>query len=445
MENNPENSPLPGWLGTMQGQSTPASPNAAEVIRRAAAEVMAIQDVTLGGGEQPTRIRGQLMVSAEEAFKRMRPQFESVGHTPHLRHEEDRDVIRALPVVFGKAKNRSRVAIILLILTILSVFYVGMSQTEGLYIDPINAAIAQITHNTTGISHPSLLPTPQQWQTIFLTGIFYTMAMLGILGTHEMGHYILARINKVQTTLPFFIPMPFGFLGTMGAVIAMREPAPNRKVQFDIGIAGPLAGLIVAIPVMFVGLSLSHVSTRAAEIAKAPPEVRGEMGFSQEGQSLLYLGMKYIMFGEILPKGDRDVFIHPVAFAAWAGFLVTALNLIPVGQLDGGHVLFGLFGDKANRARMPAIIILSIMAVAGLLRETGTLDLGFGWAGWALWVAILFFLMRGHAPVLDEITGLDTKRRALGFAMLVVFILLFTPTPLQVTGQPVSAILRLFM
>ncbi len=442
MENNPETSPIPGWLGTLEGQSAPVPSNADETIRKAAAEVMAIQDVTFGGGTQPTRIRGTLIVPSEEAFKRLRPQFEAVGHTPHLRHENGADVIRALPVVFGKAKIRSRVAIILLILTILSVFYVGMGQTDGLYVEPISAAIAQMTGNHAGIDHPNLLPSPQLWQSVILTGILYTLAMLGILGSHEMGHYIVARINKVQTTLPFFIPMPIGFLGTLGAVIAMREPAPNRKVQFDIGIAGPLAGLIIAIPVMVVGLSLSHVGTVTDFLKSVPPEVRNERGIIHEGQSLLYLGIKYLMFGQILPQGDKDVWIHAVAFAAWAGFLVTALNLIPVGQLDGGHVLFGLFGDNANRARMPAIIILGILTVAGILRESGTLDLGFGWSGWGLWVVILLVLMRGHAPVLDEITGLDGRRKLLGIAMLAIFILLFTPTPLETEILPKSLLLH---
>jgi len=432
MEQKEGDSLISGWLGTMAGRSAPTPPSANETIKKAAAEVMAIQDVTFGGGEQPTRVRGTLIMPAEEAFKRLRSQFEAVGHTPHLRHEEGVDVIRALPVVFGKAAIPIRMALILLVTTILSVFFVGLLNSGKLYDLPFNIILAQLTGNTKSVQFPSLLPSPEVWQAALVEAGLYALALISILGAHEMGHFIVARYNKVQTTLPFFIPMPVPPLGTMGAVIAMREPAPNRKVQFDIGIAGPLAGLIVAIPLMFIGLSQSHVGTIAEQIKKTPPEVRDHLVFSSEGQSLLYLGIKYLVFGEALPSGDRDVWINGVAFAAWAGFFVTSLNLIPVGQLDGGHILYGLFGDRARRARMPIIAVLAFLALAGIFDESTGLHLGFGWIGWGIWVAILLFMMRDHAPVLDEITHLDKKRQILGIVMLVVFLLLFMPTPLRV-------------
>ena len=209
----------------------------------------------------------------------------------------------------------------------------------------------------------------------------------------------------------------------MGAVIAMREPAPNRRIQFDIGIAGPLAGLIVAVPVMLIGLSLSEVGTREMFLEQVPEPIRDNTIFFQGGQSLAYMALKYLVFGQVLPSGDLDVWVHPVAFAAWAGFLVTMLNLIPVGQLDGGHVVYGLFGHRAQMLRWPIIGVLAVLALAGALNDAGIANLPFGWSGWWLWILLILFLARRHAPVLDEITELDAPRKALGVAMLVIFVL----------------------
>jgi hypothetical protein len=443
---------MPSWVDRMPTTGGAIPADAEAKLRRAVAEVMAVQDVTTATQTMPMRFRGTLTMPSEAAFQRLRPLFEAVGHTPHMRHENGMDVIRALPVVFGKEPRKvSRLAIILLIATIISVFFIGMGHSDSMFIDPLTYLTIKITGNPGAIhdaqgrsiftEHPELIPTDDQARSAALTGVLYTLALLGILGTHEMGHYIMARINKVYTTLPFFIPLPIPPLGTLGAVIVMREPSPNRRVQFDIGIAGPLAGLIVSIPIMFIGLKLSTIGTTAQFLAKFPASIRSQMGIISEGQSLLYLGMKYLVFGQIVPHGNVDVWIHPVAFAAWAGFLVTALNLMPAGQLDGGHVLYGLFGDRARRLRWPLIGVLAVMAVAGLLRENGIIDLGFGWSGWFLWVLIIYFLMRNPAPVLDEITGLDDKRKLLGLATLVIFILIFTPTPL-VEG-PATAIMHM--
>jgi membrane-associated protease RseP (regulator of RpoE activity) len=384
-------------------------------MHRAAAEVMRIEDVTYGERENPLRVRGELLVPAEEALARLRPRFEAVGHTPMLRHENNVDEIRALPMVFQKAARRFPVAaVILFAVTVVSVFFVGLLWAS----------------DETG---PGVVVTAAQ----------YTLALLGILGAHEMGHYVVARHYRVHTSPPFFIPMPLSILGTMGAVIAMREPAPNRRIQFDIGVAGPLAGLVIAVPVLLLGLSMSEVQSRAEILAEIPGAEEG-VPVLQEGNSLAYLAAKYLVFGEVLPQGDRDVWIHPIAFAGWAGLLVTALNLIPIGQLDGGHVMYGLFGHKAAAFRTPVIIALFLLAISGTLRDAVgqaplDLDPGLlsllsqlpGWAGWWIWLLLAYFLLRRHAPVLDEITGLDGKRKALAVAMLVIFILIFTPTPLM--------------
>jgi membrane-associated protease RseP (regulator of RpoE activity) len=404
-------------------------------MRRIAEQVMAIDDVTLGDAANPIRIRGHLTLDSEKAFAQIRPQFEALGHTPLMRREEDQDVLRAMPVVFGKEKSGIPwLAIGLLIATIISVFYIGMGQNDHLFVDPLTALVVQITGNTSMIPYDDLIPTPEVFYAALWTGFLYMLALLGILGAHEMGHYIVARYHKVHTTLPFFIPMPFSILGTLGAVIAMREPAPNRKVQFDIGIAGPLAGLAVAVPVIILGLLNSEVATRAMMLARMPASIRAQAGFIQEGNSLLYAGLKFLIFGKFLPSGDLDVWVHPIAFAGWAGFLVTALNLLPIGQLDGGHVVYGLLGERARLLRNPILAVLVIMAVAGTLAEMKIIDLGFGWSGWWIWIIMITLMLRSHAPVLDEITGLDDRRKLLGWLMLAIFILTFTPTPLVITG-----------
>jgi membrane-associated protease RseP (regulator of RpoE activity) len=221
----------------------------------------------------------------------------------------------------------------------------------------------------------------------------------------------------------------------MGAAILMQGTPKNKRVLFDIGVAGPLAGMVVAIPVLWLGLSLSHLDV-----------IQAIDGMVQiEGNSLLYLAAKYIAFGQLLPApadfggvsplaywlryfftarpipiGATDVFIHPVAFAGWAGLLVTALNLIPAGTLDGGHLVYALFGDKARRA-FPIIMIVLF-------------GLGVFWNGWWIWAFLLFWLGRVHAEPLDQVTPLDRPRLAVAALTILVFILTFSPVPFTVFG-----------
>jgi membrane-associated protease RseP (regulator of RpoE activity) len=269
--------------------------------------------------------------------------------------------------------------------------------------------------------------------------------MMGILLAHEMGHYLACRYYGVPATLPFFIPAPFiSPLGTLGAFIAMRGIPKNKRILFDVGVAGPIAGLIIAIPVLFLGLSLSPLGP----IEQLPG---GASGFL-EGNSLFYLFAKYVVFGKLLPEpasfnglspvlywvryffsgqpipfNGLDVQLDPVALAGWAGLLVTALNLVPVGTLDGGHVAYGLFGEKAQRIFPLALgVLIALMFLPALL----TLSLGSFNFSWLIWVFILFWLGNVRTQPLDDITPLDPFRRALGFTMLVVFVLLFTPIPM---------------
>ena len=221
----------------------------------------------------------------------------------------------------------------------------------------------------------------------------------------------------------------------MGAFISMKEPPKNRRILLDIGIAGPLAGLVVAIPVLLYGLSLSKVGPLPASMARA-------VGLQMEGNSLLYLLSKFAVFhqllphpisygsvppllywlryfftGQPLPLGGMDVNLSPVAWAGWAGLLVTSLNLVPAGQLDGGHMLFVLLGSKGARRVLPFILV-------------GAVIMGFFWSGWWLWAALIFFLGRVYAEPLDQITPLDGKRKALAVLALIIFLLVFTPVPL---------------
>ncbi len=254
---------------------------------------------------------------------------------------------------------------------------------------------------------------------IFVYGGMYSTSLMTILLAHEMGHYVMARIHGVDVSPPYFIPgPPILSFGTFGAFIRLREPVDDRKALMDIGAGGPLAGLLVAIPVLLVGLRLSEVG----------PLTPGGL---YEGNSLLYMAAKWIVLGPIPP--GYDVFLHPVAFAGWVGLLVTALNLFPVGQLDGGHVTYALLGQRAagiNRAIFGGLLGLGIALFAFK-----------GQAVWAVWVIIILLTGIEHPPMSDLTAPLDKTRRAMGWVCLAIFVLSFTPIPMSDEppgGAPVS-------
>jgi membrane-associated protease RseP (regulator of RpoE activity) len=285
-------------------------------------------------------------------------------------------------------------------------------------------------------------PVPENMSELFLfsireidRGIPFAASMLAILLAHEFGHYLAARYHKTAVSLPYFIPFPFSPLGTLGAAIRLKEPPKNKRVLLDIGLAGPLAGLVVAIPILIVGLSLSEMGT-------LPLTPEGWQNTSLEGNSVLYLALKYLVKGRLLPapvdyggvepilywvryffiglplpSGGLDVLMHPLAWSGWAGLLVTALNLIPAGQLDGGHIIYVLFGRRAVKL-VPFIIVALVI-------------LSIFWWGWLLWAGLIFFLGRIYAQPLDDITPLDSRRKALAIFGLIVFVLVFTPIPLM--------------
>lgn len=230
----------------------------------------------------------------------------------------------------------------------------------------------------------------------------FACTLLGILVTHEFGHFYLSRVHRVPASLPLFIPGPPQFIGTFGAVIRMRSPIMNRRALFDIGVAGPIAGFVVAVPALLIGLSLSRVE----------PTV-GVYGL-QLGEPLLLQFLAWLMFGPI-PE-TYDIVLHPVAFAAWFGFFITALNLIPIGQLDGGHVAYALLG---HRQRTLALASIPILLVLGL----------WGWPGWILWTFLAGMVGLSHPPVIDPATELGRGRVWVGWGALVIFLLSFSPVP----------------
>jgi membrane-associated protease RseP (regulator of RpoE activity) len=265
-------------------------------------------------------------------------------------------------------------------------------------------------------------------------GPAFSATLMSILVCHEMGHYVAARRYGLDVSLPYFIPLPpMITLGTLGAVIRMKAPITDRNQLLVVGAAGPLAGLVIAIPALVIGL---HLST----VGPIPPD--GAL----EGNSIVYGLTKYALFGQWLPSGGVDVNLHPMAFAAWVGLLVTMINLIPIGQLDGGHVMRAWLDDKHER--ISAYLhrgLLGVAVIGGtvlffLATDAGlaTLEaLGYAavsimpWLVWALALTGMRSLSGGeyHPPVVGP--PLDRTRRRLAIAMVIVFILLFVPVPMR--------------
>jgi membrane-associated protease RseP (regulator of RpoE activity) len=238
-------------------------------------------------------------------------------------------------------------------------------------------------------------------------GIWFALSLMMILLSHELGHYFMSKKYQVEVTLPFFIPFPLSPFGTLGAVIKMKGIIPNRKALFDIGIAGPLTGFIFTIPCIIIGLKLSKVINLS--------EFEGPI--IPLGSSILFSFMEKMIFG-YLPEG-QDVLLHPIAYAGWVGLFVTALNLLPVGQLDGGHVIYSLLGKNSKIAYYLTLGILGLICI-------------FVTPAWTLLFILLLIFGFHHPPPLDDITPLDKRRRILGIAALIFCVLSFTPVPFQI-------------
>lgn len=237
-------------------------------------------------------------------------------------------------------------------------------------------------------------------------GVPFSLPLLVILGSHEMAHYMNSKRHGVDATLPFFIPFP-NIFGTLGAVIKIKSPILNRRALVDIGASGPLVGFVFALVACAVGLSLSTTV----------PEVALQEGEFALGPSLLFNGMVALFVGNIPPGQTVD--LHPVAVAGWVGLFVTSINLMPVGQLDGGHISYAFLG---RHHPLVSRIFIALLAVMGL----------FMFAGWLIWAVLLIIIGTRHPPVLDSYYPLDLRRKLIGAASLVVFIISFPPVPVHI-------------
>lgn len=393
-------------------------PQSADRLAAAVADLFAIHDVTLGIPGQPEtiRLRGRLLVTSERAYPQIAARLRELGYTAELRHDaaHSLDVLLAVPGVLPQESgSRLWLNVLLYLLTILATLFVGTTWSDQ--VPPEADTLWLVTHLWLG------------WP--------FALSLMTILTGHELGHYFAGRYYRVPVSLPYFIPMPVPPLGTMGAFIVMKGRSTNRRQMLTVGAAGPLTGFLLAVPILLLGLSLSTVGPMTAP---AP----GSAVFL-EGNSLLYILLKVAVFGRVLPGSgspltslaglrdagaallgtfpiDRgfDVFIHPVALAGWAGLLVTALNLLPVGQLDGGHVLYSLIGQRARALTWPIIGLLALMGV-------------FLWPGWFLWAGLIFLFGQSHPDPLDDITRLDLPRKIVAVAVLLIFVLTFTPLPMR--------------
>ena len=370
-------------------------------LRSALGQVMRIETHTIH--EAPVELiefTGTLLTPSDEAFDHIYARFTEVGYTPTLSQRDGKEIVIAQHGIVQPTASQTSTNVILLALTIVSTWFVGIQYAGGEQL-----AVAVERYN--GDVLRAMFSDTQ----LVLGGLPYVLALLGILGVHEMGHYVAARLHKANVTLPYFIPMPFG-LGTMGAVIRLKSPIKNRKQLFDIGVAGPLAGLAIAVPLLMIGLLTSPVQFVGTPVPG-----------SQEGNSILYALLKFIIKGQWLPGNGYDVIVNAVAFPAWFGLIVTMINLLPIGQLDGGHVIYALFGRTQWRV---ANAVLLILIALGAYLAVATNQLLNVWLMWALLTQV--FGLR-HPPPLDDITPLDRKRKLIGYATIVIFVLIFTPVP----------------
>ena len=323
-------------------------------------------------------------------FESIAGEFEKLGYMPLLAEQEGRILLRALPGVPDKETGRAWVNALLFFATLLSVTFVGAANEGG---NPLR--------------NPADL-----W-----LGLPFAATLLGILTVHELSHYFVGRRYDSPVSLPYFIPLPVSILGTMGAVITQKAPMRSRKALFDIGAAGPLGGLLVAFPLLIWGLLLSEVAPLPTEEA-----------YLLEGNSVLYYLLKWLIFGQPLPAGGVDVMLHPMAFAAWAGLMVSALNLFPIGQLDGGHVAYALWG---RTSWLISRVFVWLMIGWGIFLNLTGQD--SGWT-WVIWGALGALMGAEHPLPLNDLTPLDATRRWVGWGMVLLFFLIVIPIPLTIVS-----------
>jgi membrane-associated protease RseP (regulator of RpoE activity) len=359
----------------------------ADLIARLQAEVhglLAVADIRSSERGDAVLFAGRLLSDAESVYGALRERFRGLGYTALLRREGPTDIVVAQRGVFPAARFNPLINLALLAVTFLTTLLAGAGFAG---VNPLPGLKLALSAGRWSELGPALA-----------AGLPFALTLLLILGVHEMGHYIAARRHGVQVTLPYFIPVPFG-LGTFGAFIQLKSPVENRRALFDVGLAGPLAGFVVALPLMVLGLLQSQIVPRAAG---------GTLG-----ASLLI----HWLVDWLAPHGAQQaVALSPIAIAAWFGLLVTAFNLLPMGQLDGGHIAYAVLGKAARPLAYAACAVLLVLGLTT-------------WSGWLVWALFALFTGLAHAAPLNDITPLDGGRKFIGLLTLALFLLLITPRP----------------
>ncbi len=345
---------------------------------------------------------GELKGKSREAIRGIIETCGSLGYTARVSGSADCTRVRIGTKRIGRGFNK-RLQLLFAVAAVLTVLWAG-----GMH---------------AGVD---ILVQPELWY----KGLPFAGSLLFILLSHEFGHYIIARRNGVAATLPLLLPMPNPLLGTAGAVIRMRSPVPHRKALFDIGISGPLAGVVASIIVITIGLSLSevvplkpgdfvHLYWPEFELTYGSPGLILLRFFDEPNVPLLVNLPPLFKFLQLIVVGpltsDQVILLHPVAFAGWLGLFVTALNLIPVGQLDGGHVVFA--GLRRAYKPLGGLIVIALLFFA------------FFWPGWLVWIGVLFFISRKRPAPLDDITPLNKARKLGAYGALILLWLCLTPVP----------------
>ncbi|MFQ5459167.1 MAG: site-2 protease family protein [Anaerolineae bacterium] len=359
-------------------------------LEEAVAPVFSVHEVESRAGGRIIVMKGRFLRSPEMVYEEVAAPLRAQGFVPVLRQEGGLDVLMAYPAPGIRGATRPLLHLGLFVATVLSTLWAGTLQSIG-----------QV---------PTLTLFLRHWT----EGLPFTIALLGILGVHEFGHYFVARRYGLDVTLPYFIPFPLNaYTGTLGAVIRIRSPFESRKALFDVGIAGPLAGLAVAVPVVAMGL-------QRAELMTFSPRT-DVLVFNEP---LLFQWMARAIVGERPP--GTDILMNPLLMAGWLGFLITAINLLPVSQLDGGHIAYSILGRLYRPfawAIFLAVVIVTVMRTQG-----------FG-----LMALFIFIMGIDHPPALNDLTRVGGRRVALGILTLLLALTLVTLTPFETIPAAASA------
>jgi membrane-associated protease RseP (regulator of RpoE activity) len=350
---------------------------AIDELRTRIADVMIVENAEIDAVGRAIAFTGQLRIGAEDAFVKLKSGFQELGYIPLLRENENGEnqmIVAIKGTLQAVLAQRPWLNVLLLFVTLGTTTYFGGQYASQLSHQPLS-----------------------QSQMILWYGLPFSLTLLAILGVHELGHYVQARRHHLPVTLPYFIPMPLG-LGTFGAFIRMRGAVENKRALFDVGVGGPIAGVLVAIPLYIVGLLMSTVSSFPAPLTR----------------SLLADGLIALFRPDAL---DNGIILNPVLLAARFGLIVTAMNLLPVGQLDGGHIIYAALGRRL--AAWVGYAMIAIMAILGFTVSPT----------WFVWMVFAMLSGVHHVAPLNDITPLDTRRNFAFLATAALLLSLFTVQP----------------